>query len=384
MACNEQPIQLFAPSFRVEECLEEIRETLEKGWTGLGYKTLEIESAWKTYTGVTNAHFVNSATAALHLSLAVLKEKFGWDEQDEVITTALTFVSTNHVILETGLTPIFADVDEYLCLDPSSVESAITNKTRAVIFVGIGGNTGQLERVIKIARKKGLILILDAAHMSGTKLGSLDPGNLVDVACYSFQAVKNLPTADSGMVCFADGELDAIARKMSWLGISKDTYSRASAGNYAWKYDVEYVGFKYNGNSVMAAMALVGLKYLDQDNARRREIAFQYATAIAGFSGVTEVPTAPNCTSSRHLFQVRVSSRADAIETLQRHNIFPGVHYTSNTEYVMYKHFSGSVENAEKASKEILSLPMHVQMNDRDVERVIAALHEYSISLVGE
>src|SRR5207245_2363158 len=155
------PIQLFVPTFRVEETLAEIRECLEKGWTGLGFKTVAFEDAWKSYTGLPYAHFLNSATAGLHLAVRLLKEKYGWQEGDEIISTPLTFVSTNHALLYEGLCPVFADVDEYLCLDPISVATRITPRTRAVLFVGMGGNTGQLDDIVRLCRERGLRLILD-------------------------------------------------------------------------------------------------------------------------------------------------------------------------------------------------------------------------------
>jgi dTDP-4-amino-4,6-dideoxygalactose transaminase len=140
-------IQLFRPRFHIDECLEEIRECLEKGWTGLGFKTVQFEDAWKEYTGLDNAHFLNSATAGLHLALNIYKNDRQWIDGDEIITTPITFVSTNHAILYENLTPVFADVDQYLCLDPDDVERKITERTKAVMFVGIGGNTGQLEKI---------------------------------------------------------------------------------------------------------------------------------------------------------------------------------------------------------------------------------------------
>ena len=140
------PIQLFVPTFRVEETLEEIRECLVKGWTGLGYKTVAFEEAWRVYTGLPYAHFLDSATAGLHLAIRLLKEAGGWEDGDEVISTPLTFVSTNHVILYERLKPIFADIDDYLCLSPESVLAQITPKTRAVVFVGVGGSAGQAGR----------------------------------------------------------------------------------------------------------------------------------------------------------------------------------------------------------------------------------------------
>jgi dTDP-4-amino-4,6-dideoxygalactose transaminase len=136
-------IQVFKPTYRVEETLELIKECMEIGWTGMGFKTIEMETKWKEYTGVTNAHFLNSATAGLHVAVALFKAKYGWEDGDEIISTPLTFVSTNHAIKYERMQPIFADVDEFLCLDPEDIKRKITPKTRAVIFVGLGGSTGR-------------------------------------------------------------------------------------------------------------------------------------------------------------------------------------------------------------------------------------------------
>lgn len=372
------PIQLFVPTFRMNECLAEVAECLERGWTGLGFKTIEFEDAWKRYTALPNAHFVNSATSALHLAVELLRDRRGWEAGDEILTTPLTFVSTNHVILQAGLTPVFCDVDEYLCLDPASVLENITSRTRAVMFVGIGGNTGQFEDIVDICRSRGLALILDAAHMAGSRLHGRDAGQLADVACYSFQAVKNLPTADSGMVCFADDELDAAARKLSWLGISKDTYARAALGTYAWMYDVDHVGYKYHGNSIMAGLGLVGLKYLDEDNARRRQICESYEARLRGLGGIETVRTAPGCESSRHLFQVLADDRDGLMKALHSRNIFGGVHYRINTDYPMYAHASGTCPRAESASASLLSLPLHLRLTDGEVDRVVGAVEDFA------
>src|SRR5262245_3605726 len=178
------PIQLFVPTFRVEETLAEIRECLEKGWTGLGYKTVAFEDAWKSYTGLPHAHFLGSATFGLHLALRLLADAEGWREGDEVITTPLTFVSTNHAILYERLRPVFADVDEHLCLDPQSVAARITPRTRAVVFVGMGGNAGRYAEVRALCRERGLRLVLDAAHMSGTWIGDRHAGADADVTVF--------------------------------------------------------------------------------------------------------------------------------------------------------------------------------------------------------
>lgn len=369
------PAQLFVPSFRIDECLAEIRECLEKGWTGIGYKTLMFEAAFKDYAGLPHAHFLNSNTSGLHLAFECLKRRLGWADGDEVITTPLTFVSTNHVILHAGLTPVFADVDDYLCLDPRSVAQRITPRTRAVIFVGMGGNVGQYAAIRSLCSTHGLSLVLDAAHMAGTRVGGRQVGHEADACVFSFQAVKNLPTADSGMVCFANPADDERARKLSWLGISRDTYSRTQdKGTYRWRYTVEDVGFKYNGNSIMAAIGLVQLRYLDEDNARRREIVSWYHANLAGDPRIRMVEMAPDCESSCHLMQVEVADRDEVMVRLNADGIYPGVHYHDNTDYPMYAYAAGTCPRAAWASASVISLPLHLGLSRADVDTVSRCL----------
>ncbi|RUO78412.1 DegT/DnrJ/EryC1/StrS family aminotransferase [Pseudidiomarina taiwanensis] len=368
-------IQLFTPNFRVDECLLEIKECLEKGWTGLGFKTNEIEERWKDYSGFEHAHFLSSATAGLHLALDIYKREYHWNDGDEVISSPFTFVSTNHAIKYCNLTPVFADIDEYLCLDPESVRSRITEKTRAVIFVGIGGNVGRYEDIRKLCHEHNLILILDAAHMAGTRLNTKHIGLDADVSVFSFQAVKNLPTADSGMICFKEQKFDSQARILSWLGIDKDTFARSSnQGAYKWRYDVKEVGYKYHGNSIMASLALVGLKYLDQDNGYRRTIANWYTELLENVDGISIVKMAPNSECSQHLFQVRVNNRDMVLEKMNASDIFPGVHYADNTLYDPYRQSSKLCPQARIASDEVVSLPMHMGLVRDDVEYVAQVL----------
>lgn len=364
-------IQLFVPTYHIEEVLAEIRQCLESGWTGLGGLTLEFERAWCEYTKLPFAHFTNSCTAALHLAVRLLKEKYGWQDGDEVITTPLSFVSTNHVLLYENLTPVFADVDDYLCLDPASIWNRRTAKTRAVMFVGMGGNVGQLEKIGRMCHEAGLPLIVDAAHMAGTRMrGHMGWAGLGDATCFSFHSVKNLPTADGGMVCFRDGNLDVRARKLSWLGIDKDTYSRTvTNGAYRWQYRLEDVGWKYHGNSIMAAMGLVGLRHLDQDNAYRRQLATWYDQSLIN---VEKVPVAPLCESSRHLYQILIPERDKVMMALHEHGIAPGVHYDLHTHYPMYR--KADCPHAELVSQHLLSLPLHLRMTHGDVLRVSDAM----------
>ena len=370
-------IQLFVPTFSIDECLSEIRDTLERGWTGLGFKTVEFEQAWLNYTGLANAHFINSATSGLHLAVNIFKEVGGWEDGDEIITSPLTFVSSNHAIMYEGLKPVFADVDEFLCLDPEDLERKITPRTKAVMFIGLGGNTGRFERVQEICKIHGLRLILDAAHMAGTRLHGKFPA--ADCVVYSFQAVKNLPTADSGMICFKEAAHDEICRKKAWMGINKDTFARTSdKGSYRWLYDVEYVGYKYNGNSVMAAMGLVELRYLDRNNAYRRQIAAWYDEGLMEHANIGRVPVAPGCESSRHLYQIHVDNRDELMLALNGADIFPGVHYRDNREYRMFAETEDTCPNSTLMSERILSLPMHMRLTRDDVDAVVQAVVKYA------
>lgn len=372
-------IHLFVPKFRTEEVLEQIRICLEKGWTGLGFMTLEFERAWCQYTKLPHAHFLNSATSGLHLAVKMLKEKYRWSEGDEIITTPFTFVSTNHAILYEGLKPVFADINEYLCLDPDAVKRCLSPRTRAVCFVGLGGNPGCYEAVRALCRDEGFPLILDAAHMAGTWMGTGEDrhhaGYDADVAVFSFHAVKNLPTADSGMICFADKDLDSAVRTWTWMGINKDTYTRTHEAILdRWRYHVDCLGFKYHGNSVMAAMGLVGLRYLDEDNAYRRQLAQWYDEALSEAGGVERVPMAPGCLPSRHLYQVLVDRRDEVVRLLNRKGVYPGVHYLDNTQYPLYQTDQGKCLNAATASQRVLSLPLHLFMGPSEVKYVSECL----------
>ncbi len=373
-------IRLFEPQYRIEECLAEIRQCLESGWTGFGPLITSFEKQWARYSELPNSHFVSSGTAALHLALRVLKEKNAWVDGDEIITTPFTFVSTNHVILYERLNPVFADIDEYLCLNPEEVVRKITARTRAVMFVGIGGNAGQLPAIAQICAERGLKLILDAAHMAGTRLEGRHVGQQADVATFSFHSVKNLPTADAGMVCFKESRLDKAARRWSWMGIDKDTFARWNENSSAqWNYGVVHEGFKYHGNSIMASLASVGLRYLDQDNSYRRQIAAWYDALLANHENIRLIPLAPDCESSRHLYQVRVPERDRVVGDLNQLGIFPGVHYAENTRYSMYAQAKGTCPQAESASNDVISLPIHMHLTRDDVgvvaERLIRAVN---------
>lgn len=373
-------IQVLKPKFHIDECLEQVRECLEKGWTGSGFKTAEFEEKWKEYTGHPNACYLNSNTSGLHLAVNILKRRYGWQDGDEIISTPITFVATNHAIMYEGLLPRFADVDEYLCLDPVDVEKKINEKTRAIAFVGYGGRVGQLKSIIELCKKHGLKLILDAAHMAGTRVDGVMPGTWdgVDVTVYSFQAVKNLPTGDSGMICFADASMDKECRMVSWMGINKDTYSRSSSeGTYKWNYGVDYLGFKYNGNAIMAGIALAQLPYLDEENARRREMAAIYDQIFETnpHIRIIRAPHPQEC--SYHIYEIMVPDREALLSELARNDIYAGVHYRDNTEFSMYTYAHGTCPVAHEVTRHIITMPLHMYLTDDDVRRIAQIVNDF-------
>ena len=215
--------------------------------------------------------------------------------------------------------------------------------------------------------------------MSGTKVNGVVPGTWdgVDVTVYSYQAVKNLATGDSGMICFAEEANDKLARQLAWLGINKDTYARSNKGTYAWKYDVDYVGYKYNGNAIMAAIALVQLKYLDEENERRREIVRMYTEAFKGNKKIQiiEAPYADEC--SYHIYELVVPDREALLSELAKHDIYGGVHYRDNTEYSMYTYAKGTCPRAHEFSEHIITMPLNLWMTDEDVKTIIKIVNEF-------
>ncbi len=380
MAEDIAPIKLFVPSFEVDAALIEIKECLEVGWTGAGFKTDLVEKVWKENFGYLNSLFLNSASAALDIALAGLKKLNSWKDGDEILTTPLTFVSTNHAILRANLSPVFCDIDSTLCLDPISVKSRITPKTKALVYVGIGGNLGNFKEIQEICINSGIKLIVDGAHMAGSNSSHYANGKEVDALIHSFQAVKNLPSADAGMLSTPLEELHAYAKKASWLGINLNTFERNQNNRgYKWEYDVEDLGYKYNGNSIMASIVLAQIPFLEKGNERRREIISQYVSELPNNEKITHINRFGEYKTSGHLMQIFVKKglRNSLMDFLAENKIDTGVHYRLNTHYPMYSYAFGTTPVAELIEKEVISLPLHLKLSDRDVTRVCEKIKEF-------
>lgn len=368
---------MFSPVYDVEKCLKEIRDCLEKGWTGLGYKTLLFEEEWKKYTGLSNALFLTTGTACLNLAIETIKETYGWKDGDEVISTPLTFVATNNCILFSKLNPVFADVDDTLCLDPYDVERKITDKTRAVIFVGLGGNVGHLEEIVDVCKRHNLKLILDAAHMAGTRFFGKHIGYNADATIFSFHVTKNLSLAEGGMLCFKDKELDDIVRKKQFNGIDKTHAPMSAEKHNKWEYDVKYLADAYNGNSIIASVGLAQLPHLDSDNERRREICKIYDSQFSDCNYIKLVSVPEGCESSRWLYQIIVDDRDGLLKFMSNHDVECGIHYPDNTLYWMYSNQKGLCKNSMYYSDHVITLPLHLKLTNDDALYVASLVKEY-------
>lgn len=367
-------MQLFRPSYEVEECVDAIRKVLTSGWTGPGPQCKLFEDSWCQFTGAKYSHFLNSATAALHIAVRMLDLPKG----SKILSTPLTFVSTNAVILYEGCEPVFVDINEHdLSLDGTDfIEKAEEHSAKAALWVHYGGQVSKhFQQVMETTPFKELQMIEDCAHAGGAFYsdGSRVGSRMDTISCFSYQAVKNLPTFDSGMICCPNKTLLERSKKLAWLGIDKDTYSRTNATPnelYKWRYDVSELGWKYNGNDIAAAIANIQLKYLDRDNGFRRNIYQSYLKNFEGHSQIILVPHSSH--SAHHLVVIRVKNRDEVMSALKAKGIAPGVHYLPNNEFPIFQKFykKGSCPNLERISSEIISLPNHLLLTESDINLI--------------
>jgi perosamine synthetase len=357
-------VPLFRPSIS-EAAISSVADVLRSGWLGLGPRTREFEQRFGAYVGAPHCVGLNSCTSAIHLALHVLD----LPKDSEVITTPLTFVSTNHAILYESLVPVFADIDRTSGnLSINDVAARITDRTRAIIVVHYGGYPADIDELYALADSRGIHVIEDCAHACGATYRGKRIGSHGSLHAFSFHAVKNLPMGDGGALTVRSDEHDARLRRLRWLGIDKDTFRRTTSTSYDWDYDVPEVGYKYHMNDVEAAIGLAQLDLLDGENARRAEIASMYRHALAAIPGVGLTAQSDDRASSFHLFPVLVDNREGFIGKLKEAGIGVGVHYRRNDTYSMYE--KADLPDAEWFSSRVVSLPMHMCLSDDDVSYV--------------
>jgi perosamine synthetase len=292
----------------------------------------------------------------------------------------MTFVSTNHAILYNSGTPVFCDIEpDTLNIDASKIEGLVTRRTAAIIVVHYGGHACDMNNVLGIAKKHGLKVIEDCAHACGGEYKGKKLGSLGDISCFSFHAVKNLATGEGGMVNTHDAQTAGQLKKLRWLGISADTFSREEKDTkkYSWYYEVEELGFKYHMHDITAAIGLVQLKKLDKMNKRRQELVKRYNRGLKGLSWL-EVPVVKDYAQpSFHNYVIKTPHRDQLNEYLKAKGISTGVHYVPNHHFKMYKKFKARVPVCEKVWKEILTLPLFPDLSESEVDSVIKAIKEF-------
>ncbi|MFC1571223.1 DegT/DnrJ/EryC1/StrS family aminotransferase [Candidatus Margulisiibacteriota bacterium] len=366
-------IPVFKPCLGKEE-LAAIKDAMESGWIGLGPKTKEFEEKFAKYIGVKYAVATNSGTAALHLALKVMGV-----EGREVITTPLTFISTNHAILYNNGFPVFADIcPDTLNINPKEIENLITRKTAAIVVVHYGGHSCDMEPIMKLAKANNLAVIEDVAHGCGGEYKGKKLGSIGNIACFSFHAVKNLTTGEGGMITTNDPEIHKRLMKLRWLGISKDTWSREEKDKkYSWQYDVEEIGYKYHMHDIAAAIGVVQLKKLDEMNERRRQIAEKYDAGLSDLEWL-EIPTVQNyAKSARHNYVIKVENRDELNIYLQDKEISTGVHYIPNSRYKMYQNCKANTPVCERIWKKLLTLPLYPDLKNREIDVIINEVRSF-------
>lgn len=370
-------IPVFKPSYGKEE-IESVSEVLRSGWIGLGPKTKEFEERFAAFLRISFAVAVNSATAALHISL-----KVAGVEGSEVITTPMTFVSTNHAILYNGGIPVFADIEpDTLNIDAEDVKRKITEMTRAIVVVHYGGHACEMDQILTIAKANRLKVIEDVAHACGGKFRGQMLGSLGDFGCFSFHAVKNLATGDGGMITTNDEEADTRLRKLRWVGISKSTWDRSEKKGYSWGYNIEELGFKYHMNDITAALGLVQLAKLGQTNSRRRYLAERYTHLLSDIEWIEKPVEKDYTRSAWHNYVIKVANpaaRDSLMEHLKAHGISTGMHYIPNHLYQMYRPYvKGPLPVTESVWKKLITLPLFPDLTDEQQDMIVDTIRSYN------
>jgi dTDP-4-amino-4,6-dideoxygalactose transaminase len=370
-----------------DEEINEVVETLRSGWLTTGPRTKLFESEFAAYVRSSFALAVSSATSGLHLALKAL----GIGPGDEVITTPLTFCSTVTTILHTGATPVLADIGSDGNIDPDSIEERLTERTRALIPVHLGGLPCDMNRIWSLASRRGIFVIEDAAHAVGSQYQGVQIGGAgqekkrSDAVVFSFYATKNLTTGEGGMVTTHEGTLEEEMRLLCLHGISKDAWNRYTADGH-WHYDVVRCGFKYNLSDIQSAIGIHQLRKQEGFLARRAKHANLYNKY---FETMEEVEIPPESGSSRHswhLYALRLNverltiSRNQFIEELRRRNICASVHFIPIPQFSFFAPYANLDQNrcpnAETLYPRLVSLPLYPSMSEEQIVYIVESVKD--------
>lgn len=393
---------LFSPPDITELEIEAVAEAMRSGWITTGPRTKELESRLKAFTRADGFACFSSATAALECALRLL----GVGPGDEVITSAYTYSSSASCICHVGATPVLVDtMPGSFEMDHSSLGDAITEKTRAIIPVDIGGRMcdyAMLESMLCLHRDKWrpqtdlqrqfdrIPIVADSAHGLGAAWHGKPSGSVADFTAFSFHAVKNFTTAEGGGLAWrkpasASGAYDCqeIYRQLmlqSLHGQSKDALAKTKAG--AWEYDIEFPGWKCNMTDIQAAMGLAQLDRYPSLLARRRELVERYEARLEKLPVSWIRHRCEGVESSMHLMMVRLDGRTEAfrnrvIGLMAESGVATNVHYKPLPMMTAYKNLGFDISdfpNAFAQFRNEITLPLHTLLSDEDVERVVDEL----------
>lgn len=374
---SDKHIPVLQPCIGQEE-IDAVSEVMRSGWLGLGPKTEQFEEAFASYTNSRFMVALNSGTAALHLAMEVL----GIGSGDEVIVPPITFISTIHAVRYVGATPVFADVEkDTMNISVKDIERKITAKTKAIIVVHLAGHPCDMDAIHKLANDKGIKVVEDAAHACGSTYKGQLIGSISDITCFSFHAVKNLTCGEGGAITCNQEWIARKVREKRWLGISKDTWIRSSDEKvYAWQYFVDQAGYKYHMSDMQAAVGLVQLNKINQMNGIRRSIAVRYQQELKHIPWIELPREKTYAQSSWHLFQIKLPHekiRDRLIGHLQEDGIATGVHYYPCHLHPCYVHLRANVPISNEIWKRILTLPIHPNLTDDDMDRIIKSIRKF-------
>ncbi len=389
----------FSPPDVGELEIQQVVEALRSGWITTGPKTKEFERRIAAFCHTSKAVCLNSATAAMEMTLRLL----GVGPGDEVITSAYTYTASCSVICHVGATPVLVDTapDSYE-MDYDQLEAAITEKTKVIIPVDLAGVICDYDRLYQIVEeKRGLfqprgdiqkaigriILLADAAHAFGASRKGKMCGEWADFTSFSFHAVKNLTTAEGGAVVWRDmpgvdnEELYRQYMLLSLHGQSKDALAKTQLG--AWEYDILSPAYKCNMTDIMAAIGLAQLERYPGILARRKQIIGMYDEGLRDTGAQVLRHYGEDYASSGHLYLVRVpgmdvEQRNQLIVRMAEAGVATNVHYKPLPMHTAYKNLGFSIEdypNAYNQYKNEITLPLHTLLTDEAVSYVIKAFH---------
>jgi dTDP-4-amino-4,6-dideoxygalactose transaminase len=361
-----------------QEEYKAVEEVLKSKWLTMGAISQQFEADFSVLTGIQHSIAVTNCTAGLHLALAALGVGLG----DEVIVPSLSFVATANAVCYTGASPIFADIvsTEDLTISPASIRSLISQNTKALIVMHYGGYACDMEKILEIARERGLYVIEDAAHAVGASLQGEALGSWGDIGCFSFFPNKNMTTAEGGMVTTNNAMLAEKMRLLRSHGMTSLTWDRYKG--HSWSYDVVDLGYNYRIDEIRAALGIVQLKKLLINNQKRRSLTEQYRQYMGRAIPDVVVPfTNHRGESACHLMPVilpKGSNRKEIMEKMKEMGVQTSIHYPPTHMFTYYqRHYpSRPLELTENLATLELTLPLFPGMNSEDVNFVVSTLKD--------